>query len=86
VFSWLRRQLGLVSQEATLFADTIEGNMKLGCPDASMDEVIDAAIQANCHDFISEFPDGYKTFLGEGGSLVSGKGYAELGCLTLLLG
>jgi ABC-type multidrug transport system fused ATPase/permease subunit len=86
LLSWLRRQLGLVSQEATLFADTIEGNIKLGCPDASMDDVVDAAMQANCHDFISEFPDGYKTFLGEGGSLVSGKGYTGLDCVAFLLG
>jgi ATP-binding cassette subfamily B protein len=47
--------------------------MKLGCNDATMDDIVEAATQANCHDFISEFPKGYKTFLGEGGSLVSGK-------------
>lgn len=63
----------MVGQEATLFADTVEANIKLGCPDASIEDVIEAAKQANCHDFISAFPDGYNTFLGEGGSLVSGK-------------
>jgi ATP-binding cassette, subfamily B, bacterial IrtB/YbtQ len=61
-----------VSQEAVLFADTIEANIKLGCPGASIEDVIAAAKQANAHDFITSFPMGYQTFIGEGGSLVSG--------------
>lgn len=69
---WLRDQFGLVSQEATLFATTIEENIRYGCPDATMDDIIDAARKANCHDFIMDFPNKYKTFVGEGGSLVSG--------------
>ena len=69
---WFRGELGLVSQEATLFSTTIEENIRYGRPEATMEQVIEAAKEANCHDFIVAFPDGYKTQIGEGGSLVSG--------------
>jgi len=69
---WLRDQLGLVSQEATLFNTTIEENIRYGCPRATYEEVVEAAKQANCHGFITSFPDSYQTIIGEGGSLVSG--------------
>jgi len=69
---WLRNEIGLVSQEATLFDTTIEENIRYGFPEATKEQVIEAATQANCHDFIESFPDGYQTLIGVGGSLVSG--------------
>jgi ATP-binding cassette subfamily B (MDR/TAP) protein 1 len=69
---WLRDEMGLVSQEAMLFATTIEENIRYGCPGATMEEIIAAAKQANCHNFITQFPDGYQTRIGEGSNLVSG--------------
>lgn len=70
--SWLREQLGLVGQEATLFPGTIEENIRYGLADATTTEVVEAAKDANCHEFITAFPDGYATRIGEGGSLISG--------------
>jgi len=58
---WLRSQMGLVSQEPALFATSIEENILFGKEDASFDEVVEAAKSSNAHDFISQFPLGYKT-------------------------
>mmetsp|Transcript_13435 Transcript_13435/g.25091 ORF Transcript_13435/g.25091 Transcript_13435/m.25091 type:complete len:891 (-) Transcript_13435:145-2817(-) len=69
---WLRDQLGLVSQEPTLFNTTILENIRYGCPNASREQVEEAAKQANAHEFIMEFPDGYETLVGESGAQVSG--------------
>lgn len=69
---WLRDQLGLVSQEPTLFNTSIAENIKYGCPDATQEQVEVAARQANAHDFISSFPFGYDTYVGERGTQVSG--------------
>ncbi|XP_010514543.1 PREDICTED: ABC transporter B family member 22-like isoform X2 [Camelina sativa] len=69
---WLRSQMGLVSQEPTLFATSIEENILFGKEDASMDEVVEAAKSSNAHDFISQFPLGYKTQVGERGVQMSG--------------
>ncbi|CAH2045069.1 unnamed protein product [Thlaspi arvense] len=69
---WLRSQMGLVSQEPALFATTIEGNILFGKEDASIDEVVEAAKASNAHNFISQFPDGYKTQVGERGVQMSG--------------
>ncbi|EOA25272.1 hypothetical protein CARUB_v10018587mg [Capsella rubella] len=69
---WLRSQMGLVSQEPTLFATSIEENILFGKEDASMDEVVEAAKSSNAHDFISQFPLGYKTQVGEKGVQMSG--------------
>ena len=54
---WLRRQIGVVSQEPILFATTIGQNITYGCEGASQDQVEQAARQANAHDFISKLPD-----------------------------
>lgn len=70
--SWLRGQLGLVSQQPTLFDCSIEENICYGLPDASHAQVVEAAIQANAHDFISAFPEGYGTSVGQGSTLISG--------------
>ena len=68
----LRSQIGIVLQETTLFAGTIRDNVAYGKPDATMDEVIDAAKAAAAHDFIMSFPDGYDTPVGERGTTLSG--------------
>ncbi|AEE77442.1 ABC transporter family protein [Arabidopsis thaliana] len=69
---WLRSQMGLVSQEPALFATSIEENILFGKEDASFDEVVEAAKSSNAHDFISQFPLGYKTQVGERGVQMSG--------------
>ena len=68
----LRNQFSIVLQDPLLFSGTIATNIKYGKPNASQEEVIDAAKAANAHDFISAFPDGYNTLLGEGGAKTSG--------------
>ncbi|CAN7079901.1 unnamed protein product [Brassica oleracea var. botrytis] len=69
---WLRTQMGLVSQEPVLFATSIKENILFGKEDASMDEVVEAAKASNAHTFISQFPHGYKTQVGERGVQMSG--------------
>ncbi|KAH0869859.1 hypothetical protein HID58_076881, partial [Brassica napus] len=69
---WLRSQMGLVSQEPVLFATSINENILFGKEDASMDEVVEAAKASNAHTFISQFPQGYKTQVGERGVQMSG--------------
>ena len=68
----LRNNIAEVSQSVFLFNDTIAENIKYGCPDATHEMVVAAAMAANAHDFIMEFPDGYDTNVGEGGGLLSG--------------
>lgn len=68
----LRSQIGLVSQEVYLFGGSIKDNIAYGKPDATMDEIVDAAKKANIHDFIMELPDKYDTFVGERGTRLSG--------------
>ena len=68
----LRSQIGLVSQDVYLFGGSIKDNIAYGKPDATMDEIIDAAQKANIHDFIMELPDKYDTFVGERGTRLSG--------------
>ena len=54
-----------------LFADTVENNIKFGCPDATHEQVVAAARKACCHDFISALPEGYDTVIGEDGTPLS---------------
>ena len=61
-----------VQQDVYLFSGTIRDNIAYGKPDASDEEIIDAAKRANIHDFISELPDGYSTYVGERGTRLSG--------------
>ena len=68
----LRQQVALVSQDTYLFNASIRENIMLGRPDASQAELEEAARQANCHDFITAFPDGYDTIVGERGMQLSG--------------
>ncbi|NLE99988.1 MAG: ABC transporter ATP-binding protein [Anaerolineales bacterium] len=68
----LRRQIGVVLQETTLFAGSIRDNIAFGRPEATDDEVIAAAQAAEAHDFITAFPEGYNTPVGERGATLSG--------------
>ena len=68
----LRRQIGIVLQETTLFSGTIRENIAFGRPNASDAEIIAAAKAAAAHEFITSFPDGYDTRVGERGSTLSG--------------
>jgi subfamily B ATP-binding cassette protein MsbA len=68
----LRRQIGIVSQDVMLFSDTIRENIAAGRPNASQEEIEQAAKLANAHDFILETPNGYDTVLGERGLNLSG--------------
>ena len=60
-------QISMVFQKVYLFADTVENNIKFGCPNATHEEVVAAAKKACCHDFILTLPQGYDTVIGEGG-------------------
>ena len=68
----LRSQIGIVLQETTLFSGTIRENIAFGRPDATMEQVIEAARAAAAHDFIMEFPLGYEAPVGERGATLSG--------------
>jgi ATP-binding cassette subfamily B protein len=68
----LRRNVGIALQETILFSGTIHDNIRYGRPDATDEEVIAAAQAAQAHQFISEFPDGYDTVLGQRGVNLSG--------------
>lgn len=71
--SWLRgHAIGFINQEPVLFATTVMENIRYGCPEATDQEVYEAAQQANAHSFITGFPQGYHTVLGERGVTVSG--------------
>jgi len=62
----------MVFQNVYLFNDTIANNIKFGKPDATMEEVVEVAKKACCHEFISVLPQGYDTVIGEGGATISG--------------
>lgn len=68
----LMKNISMVFQSVYLFADSIENNIKFGCPDATHEQVVEAASKACCHDFIAALPDGYQTVIGEGGGTLSG--------------
>jgi ATP-binding cassette subfamily B protein len=68
----LRRQIGIVMQEAVLFSTTIRDNIAYGRDDLGFDEIISAAKAAHAHDFIMQLPDGYDTWVGERGVTLSG--------------
>jgi ATP-binding cassette subfamily B protein len=68
----IRNETGLVSQEPVLVSETLYENIRYGKPDASQEEIIDAAKKAFAHDFIKSFPEGYNTLVGERGVQLSG--------------
>jgi ATP-binding cassette, subfamily B, multidrug efflux pump len=68
----LRSQIGIVFQETTLFSGTLRDNIAYAKPDATIEEIIEAAKTAQIHDFITELPEGYNTIVGERGIGLSG--------------
>ena len=68
----LMDNISMVFQRVYLFQDTVYNNIALGRPDASREEVMEAAKKARCYDFIMELPDGFDTVIGEGGASLSG--------------
>lgn len=70
--SSLRSKIGVVQQDVFLFIGTVLDNIRYGKPDATMEEVIEAAKLANAHDFIMELPEGYNTNIGQRGVKLSG--------------
>ncbi|EDT6406917.1 TPA: type I secretion system permease/ATPase [Salmonella enterica] len=82
---WLRQQTGVVLQETQLFNGTIRDNIALAMPDAPLDSVMAAARLAGAHDFISEFPAGYDTPVGEQGGQLSGGQKQRIGIARALM-
>ncbi|NUU65521.1 type I secretion system permease/ATPase [Enterobacteriaceae bacterium BIT-l23] len=82
---WLRRQIGVVLQETQLFNGTVRENIALTIPDASLEQVIAAAELAGAHEFISEFPLGYDTPVGEHGGQLSGGQKQRIGIARALM-
>ena len=70
--AWLRRQIGVVLQDSMLFSGTIEENIRIACPNATHEDVVQAATLAGASEFIDQMAHGYDTFVGERGSLLSG--------------
>ena len=71
-FDSLMENFSFVFQRVYLFEDTIANNIRFGKPDATMEEVVEAAKKASCHNFIMSLPEGYETVIGEGGATLSG--------------
>lgn len=82
----LRKQIGIVSQETVLFATTIRENIAYGKPDATLEEIIEAAKVANAHDFIMKLPNGYDTVIGERGVTLSGGERQRIAIARAILG
>ena len=68
----LLSHFSMVFQNVFLFNDTIENNIKFGCPNASHEQIVEVAKRARCHEFIEALPDGYNTVIGENGNSLSG--------------
>jgi len=81
----LLAQIGMVTQETYLFHDTIRVNLEYAKPDASQQEIEDAARAANIHDFIAGLPDGYDTVVGERGYRLSGGEKQRLALARVIL-
>lgn len=71
-FNSLHKNIGIVLQNTFLFSGTIAENISYGKPDATLDEIIDAAKKAHAHEFITKLPDGYETYIGKNGTDLSG--------------
>jgi len=82
----LRQQIGVVDQDTFLFGGTIRENITVGHPEATLEDVIEAAKQAGAHQFIKELPMGYETQIGEGGGMLSGGQRQRLAIARALLG
>ncbi|KAI3737379.1 hypothetical protein L2E82_27379 [Cichorium intybus] len=84
--NWLRRQMGLVSQEPVLFGTSIKENILFGKDDATSEEIVEAAKRANVHEFITQLPKGYDTQVGELGTQMSGGQKQRISIARALLG
>ena len=82
--SSLRKQYGMVLQDTWLRAGTIKENLIMGKPDATMEEIIEAAKASHAHSFIKRLPDGYDTVIGEDGGSLS-QGQKQLLCITRVM-
>jgi ATP-binding cassette subfamily B protein len=82
----LREQIGVVDQDTFLFGGTIRENISISYPEATLDDIIEAAKQAGAHQFIKELPMGYETQIGEGGGMLSGGQRQRLAIARALLG
>lgn len=82
----LRSQIGVVDQDTFLFGGTIRENISVGHPEATLDEIIEAAQQAGAHQFIKDLPMGYETQIGEGGGMLSGGQRQRLAIARALVG
>jgi ATP-binding cassette subfamily B (MDR/TAP) protein 1 len=82
----LRGSIGYIGQEPTLFATTIRGNIKYGNPDATQEQIEEAARLANAHDFITSFSEGYDTQVGDKGSQLSGGQKQRIAIARILVG
>ncbi|KAK6732073.1 hypothetical protein RB195_016443 [Necator americanus] len=69
---WLRNAVGIVQQEPCLFNDTVAGNLRMGNPHISLEQMVYVCKMANAHDFIVKLPKGYETYIGDGGVQLSG--------------
>ena len=68
----LRRNIGIIQQDVFMFAGTIRENIRYGRPDATDEEIVEAAVRAEIHSEIMEMPDGYDSYIGERGVMLSG--------------
>jgi len=84
-FKSLRDQIGIVTQETILFNDTVKGNISYGRPDAATEQIVEAARQAHCHEFIQRMPMGYDTMIGDRGMRLSGGERQRLAIARALL-
>jgi len=83
--NWYRDQIGYVGQEPTLFNETIANNISYGAPEASRDEIVEAAKAANAYDFIMSFPEGFDTPVGERGTQLSGGQKQRIAVSTMVM-
>ena len=81
----LRKAVGSVQQDVYLFAGTVADNIRYGKPDATQQEIIDAAKKANAHTFITKLSDGYDTDIGQRGVKLSGRAETALEHCTAIL-
>ncbi len=81
----LRESIGYVFQETYLFGTTVKENIRFGNPDATEEQIVEAAMAASAHDFIALLPEGYDTFIGERGIKLSGGQRQRISIARMLL-